>query len=267
MDTLFGSLIVIALVGVAITTFLVKILMKSASREKSVEPAFAKKFSFADIEKYRFLIGNVALALSIVLILTAFEWKTFDEVKLPTLVSQNSSEESIDVAKITEQKLPPPVKIMVQPEIKIVDDKKVIEKIEAVFTPEEAQNIDTSKPVIFEKAPELEPEEDDDVIFLVVEESATPAGGMEGFMKYLQKNLKYPRQARKMGIEGKVYVQFVVDKDGAVVEVKAIKGIGGGCDEEAIRVLQESPKWKAGKQRGRPVKQRVVVPIAFTLSK
>jgi len=68
-----------------------------------------------------------------------------------------------------------------------------------------------------------------------------------------------------MGIEGKVFVQFVVDKKGNITEVMAVKGIGAGCDEEAIRVIRTSPKWKAGKQRGKAVKVRMILPITFKL--
>ena len=78
--------------------------------------------------------------------------------------------------------------------------------------------------------------------------------------------MKYPSQARRMGIEGRVFVQFVVDKDGTVTEVKSVKGIGAGCDEEAERVLRMSPKFKPGKQRGRSVKVRMVLPIIFRLN-
>ena len=78
--------------------------------------------------------------------------------------------------------------------------------------------------------------------------------------------MEYPSQARRMGIEGRVFVQFVVDKQGNVTEVQSVKGIGAGCDEEAERVLRESPKFKPGKQRGRPVKVRMVLPIIFKLS-
>ena len=78
--------------------------------------------------------------------------------------------------------------------------------------------------------------------------------------------MNYPKQARRMGIEGKVYVQFVVDKDGSVTSVRAVKGIGAGCDEEAERVLKSSPKFKPGKQRGRPVKVRMMMPIIFKLN-
>ena len=102
-------------------------------------------------------------------------------------------------------------------------------------------------------------------IFTIVEEPAAPVGGMEAFYKFVRKNLKYPSQARRMGIEGKVYVQFVVDKDGTITDVKAVKGIGAGCDEEAVRVINKSPRWNPPKQRGKPVKQRIILPITFQL--
>ncbi len=113
--------------------------------------------------------------------------------------------------------------------------------------------------------PVEEEKEDINQIFLVVEETAAPQGGMPAFYEFVGKKLKYPAQARRMGIEGKVFVEFVIERDGSITDVKAIKGIGAGCDEEAVRVLQSAPKWKPGKQRGKPVRQRMVLPIAFKL--
>ena len=84
-------------------------------------------------------------------------------------------------------------------------------------------------------------------------------------MKFIQKNMKYPAQARRMGIEGRVFVEFVIGKDGSISEVKAVKGIGAGCDEEAVRIIQSAPNWTPGKQRGKSVKQRMVLPITFKL--
>jgi len=104
-----------------------------------------------------------------------------------------------------------------------------------------------------------------DEIFDIVEDQPTPPGGMQAFYKYVSKSMKYPKQARRMGVEGRVFVQFVVDKNGQLTEVKAIKGIGAGCDEEAVRVLKQAAKWKPGKQRGRPVKVRMILPITFKL--
>ena len=98
-----------------------------------------------------------------------------------------------------------------------------------------------------------------------MEETATPKGGMSAFYKYVGDKMKYPAQARRMGIEGKVFVEFVINRDGSITDVKAIKGIGAGCDEEAVRVVQSAPPWNPGKQRGKPVRQRYVVPITFKL--
>jgi protein TonB len=88
---------------------------------------------------------------------------------------------------------------------------------------------------------------------------------MAAFYKYVGDKIKYPPQARRMGIEGRVFVEFVIGKDGTLSEVRAIKGIGAGCDEEAVRIVQSSPAWNPGKQRGKPVKQRYTLPIIFKL--
>lgn len=103
-------------------------------------------------------------------------------------------------------------------------------------------------------------------IFTVVEISAHPKGGMAKFYKFLAKNIKYPENARKLKIAGQVFVTFIVEKDGSLTEVKVIegRGIGGGCDEEAVRVVSLSPKWTPGTQRGKPVRQRLTLPIKFS---
>ena len=101
--------------------------------------------------------------------------------------------------------------------------------------------------------------------FLVVEQPAQPLGGYEEFYKYIADNLTYPASAKENGIEGKVYIQMVIDTDGSVTDVTAVKGIGYGCDEEAVRVLSEAPAWQPAEQRGKKVKQKIVVPIAFAL--
>jgi protein TonB len=88
---------------------------------------------------------------------------------------------------------------------------------------------------------------------------------MEAWNEFLMNNLKYPEQARKMGIEGTVYLVFEVRKDGSVKNVELLKGIGAGCDEEAKRVIMQSPNWTPGKQRGHTVNVRMRVPIKFKL--
>ena len=111
-------------------------------------------------------------------------------------------------------------------------------------------------PVVVEKV---------DEIFDVVETQPSPPGGMSAWNKYLSDNLKYPTQARRMGVEGSVIVVFVVNTDGSIQDVEVLRGIGGGCDEEAVRVVKGAPKWEPGKQRGRPVRTRMRLPIRFKL--
>jgi TonB family protein len=111
---------------------------------------------------------------------------------------------------------------------------------------------------------EMAPEQGDEV-FQVVEHQPEPVGGMKAFYEYVRKNIKYPDEARNKGIQGRVFVQFVVDTDGSLTDIAILKGIGAGCDEEALRLIENSPKWTPGKQRGKPVKVRMSLPVVFKL--
>ncbi|MCK9422782.1 MAG: energy transducer TonB [Bacteroidales bacterium] len=102
-------------------------------------------------------------------------------------------------------------------------------------------------------------------IFTVVEEQPGYPGGEEARISFLQSNIKYPEEAKELGIQGKVFVTFVVEVDGSITDVRVLRGIGGGCDEEAIRVVKSMPKWIPGKQRGVPVRVQFNLPIKFTL--
>jgi protein TonB len=120
------------------------------------------------------------------------------------------------------------------------------------------------------KAPVMKQVEEEEVeeqqIFMVVENAPAFPGGDGARMKFLQDNIKYPQMARESGIQGTVYVTFVVERNGNVTDVKILRGIGGGCDEEAVRVVQNMPKWEPGKQRGKPVRVQFNMPIKFTLA-
>lgn len=102
-------------------------------------------------------------------------------------------------------------------------------------------------------------------IFTVVEEQPGYPGGEEARIAFLQQNIKYPEEAKELGIQGKVFVTFVVEVDGSITAVQVLRGIGGGCDEEAVRVVKSMPKWVPGKQRGVPVRVQFNLPIKFTL--
>lgn len=107
----------------------------------------------------------------------------------------------------------------------------------------------------------------DDEVFVVAEEQAEFPGGVDSMFAYIHKNLKYPELAKEKGIQGRVFVQFVIEKDGSISNVKILRGIGGGCDEAAMEMIKNMPKWKPGKQRGKPVRFQYVLPIKFELPK
>ncbi|MCC5938735.1 MAG: energy transducer TonB [Lunatimonas sp.] len=222
----------------------------------------AKKTPKADLTKKTGMFLNLGLLVSVGLVLFAFEYKSYGDGLLKDLGSINDEFEELLDIPITEQPPPPPPPIE-QPEIKeIPDEVEIEEKIEVNFDVDVKEET-VIKEVVIEDAPVVEKA---DEIFDVVENMPTPPGGMEGWHKYLQKNLKYPTQARRMGIEGTVYVVFVVNTDGSIQDVDILRGIGGGCDEEAMRVVREAPAWEPGKQRGRPVRVKMRLPIRFKLS-
>jgi TonB family protein len=112
----------------------------------------------------------------------------------------------------------------------------------------------------------LEIPKKDDRIFTFVEKSAEPVGGFEAFYKWVGKNLRYPANARRMGLEGKVFLKFIIEPTGKITNVEVVKGFNGECDKEAQRVISIAPNWKPGTLRGRPVRQAYTLPIAFMLA-
>lgn len=115
-------------------------------------------------------------------------------------------------------------------------------------------------------APPVEEAHDPKEPYTVVEEMPEFPGGNDALFAYIAKELKYPEQAIEEGIEGVVFVTFVVEADGKITGVKVIRGIGGGCDEEAVRVLRGMPNWKPGKMGGKAVRVQYHLPIRYKLA-
>jgi protein TonB len=172
---------------------------------------------------------------------------------------------------------PPPPQIQLpklQKVIKFVPPKVVKEVVtDEVPTIEEIKEnevadvaVEGPTEIVFEEPVQEVVVEDDNQIFTVVEQQPEFQGGYEAMINFIKKNLKYPASARRMGVDGTVYVQFVVGKDGSITDVKTIRGISADCDREAERVVKAMPAWKAGKQNGKPVFVRFVLPIRFKLS-
>jgi protein TonB len=225
---------------------------------------FKKKKKTSDRDR-KALIFNISLALSFAIVLAAFEWKSFQDNSLVTLGDDFVDTEEIMDVPVTEQPPPPPPKKIIQAAniVEIPDEEEIKQDIEVDFDLEVSEE-DKIEVVDF---PEVEMEEEvADEIFVIVEDQPNPEGGMSAFYGYVADNLRYPSVARRMGVQGKVFVQFVIEKDGSITQVQVVKGIGAGCDEEAARVVAQcSIPWSPGKQRGKPVRTRMIIPIHFTL--
>ena len=167
--------------------------------------------------------------------------------------------------------VPPPVKTLKYVAPKVTKEEVVEEEIPTI---EEIKKTEIStetnegpETVVFDEPVKAVVDNgEDNQIYTVVEQQPEFPGGYEAMMKYLQKNIRYPAQARRMGTEGRVFIGFVVNLDGKITDVTTVKGISMDCDKEASRVIQLMPPWKAGKQNGRAVRVRFVLPVNFKLA-
>ena len=172
-------------------------------------------------------------------------------------------EEIIPITEQPEQVAPPPPEApSIAETLTIVDDDADVEETTIATSEETNQAVEIKYvPVAVE---EEEPEEQ--TIFEVVEQMPEfPNGGMAGLMQYLSKNIKYPTIAQENGTQGRVTVQFVVNRDGSIVDAKVLRGVDPYLDKEAIRVISSMPKWKPGMQRGKAVRVKYTVPVMFRL--
>ncbi len=220
-----------------------------------------KKHPEADIGKKRPALLLLGLIISLSLTFMAFEWKNYGTGELVDLGTiDDPFEEVIDIP-ITE--IIPPKPIIKQPKIiSIPDDEEIEEEIEIEI------DVDITEEQVIEEIvmDDIEEEVAEDTFIAFPEENASFPGGKTAWGKFLKKNFKYPRIAQRQGIEGRVNLKFIVDKEGNISNIEVLRGLGGGCDEEAIRVLQKSPKWNPGRQRGRAVKSPMSIAIVFRLN-
>lgn len=227
-----------------------------------------KKSKKADLESKKGIFLQIGLIFSIAVILVAFEWKSSDVQNLDTYTTRSASTDVEELVPITQQTAPPPPPAPPPPSIvlNVVENTAQInDDLSINAEADERTKVEEYKapaPVKQEEESEIQEQE----IFQVVETAPSFPGGDVARMKFLQDNIKYPAMARESGIQGTVYVTFVVERNGSVTDVKLLRGIGGGCDEEALRVVKNMPKWEPGKQRGKPVRVQFNMPIKFTLA-
>ncbi len=217
------------------------------------------------------LLGYV---LVLALMFVAFEYTTRD-IKFDTLepiYESNFEEDMIPITTQKEQMAPPPAAAPKVAEIlNIVDDETDLTEEEVQTSEEVNQAITTAvgdgAPTVVSAGPvgPVREESDDDRIFEVVEENAQFPGGDDACYKWLSDNIKYPAIAQEQGIQGRVFVQFVVNKDGTIVDVKVLRSPDPSLSKEAERVVKLMPKWKPARQGNKPVRSRFNLPVMFRL--
>ena len=218
------------------------------------------KKSKMSLEEFRSVFLKLGFILSLLIVFAAFEWST-SEVNYKNFPSEMIVDLDEDIAKvIIEEKIlekpkPKPNQFV---ELFITDDN---------YEPDEEMDIidaevdqDTYIPMV-EAIIEIE----EDLPFIFAEQMPEFPGGIQALGKFLQRNIKYPEQAREIGIEGKVFVRFVISADGNVKKVEIVRGVDVLLDEEAIRVVKQMPRWKPGSNRGKNVPVWFTLPINFRL--
>ena len=233
-----------------------------------------KKNPKADLEKKRNVFFQIGLIVSLGIVLLAFEWKSYDEVNysLGQLKTEDVPEEIIPITKQEVKPPPPPLPVpvvlnVVKNDVEIKNEAKVEETEATQETKVEVREIATKQEEV-----------DETTIFTIVESMPTFPGcenagdeqkKQECFsskiQQYLGNNIKYPPIAKDNNMTGTVYISFVISTSGSVKDIKVLRGLGGGCEEEAMRVVQGLPKFTPGKQRGKPVQVQYTLPIKFTL--
>ena len=221
-----------------------------------------KKSENASLEKDKLVYVLMGLVFVLSLVYVALEWTEREVTKYEVTDTEFLFEEEVEIQQTSQETPPPPPPPAVQEVevLNVVEDNVETESIE-VNTEETEQEVVIAAPV---EAPVEEEEEE--VVFVIVESMPEFPGGQQALFKYLSENVKYPVIAQENGIQGRVICQFVVNKDGSIVDVEVVRSGGDpSLDKEAVRVIKSMPKWKPGKQRGKPVRVKYTVPVNFKL--
>lgn len=220
----------------------------------------AKKDKRKNLERYKSIFFQSGLLISLAFILFAFEWKSFEsgndnyinsnfvllDEELPPIIQDKKIEQKVE-----------------RQDLKVVkDDEEVKKDVDINAEDNQKKKVSTYVPI---KDDPFEPEIKDPIIYRVVEDMPSFPGGEEAMFNYLSRNINYPVVAKQTGIQGTVHLTFVVEMDGSISNVSILRGIGGGCDQEAMRVVKSMPIWAPGNQQGRPVRVQFTLPVKFVL--
>lgn len=220
-----------------------------------------KKSLKASLEDKKLTYALVGLVFVLSICYVAFEWTEKEVTKYEVADMEFAFEEELDIQQTQQETTPPPPPPPVKEVevLNVVEDDVETETIQISSEDNDADTVVIAPPVQAE-------EEEEEVVFVIVETMPEFPGGQQALFKYLSENVKYPAIAQENGIQGRVICQFVVNKDGAIVDVEVVRSGGDpSLDKEALRVIKSMPKWKPGKQRGKAVRVKYTVPVNFRL--
>lgn len=225
-----------------------------------------KKNPNADLARYSGIFLQIGFAIALLLVLGAFSITTKDK-GLNTLGQLDELVLEEEIMPITRQEQiqppPPPEPPAVSEVLNIVEDDVDIDEDDELVIEDTEADQETAIQIV---AIDEEEEEQEAQVFYIVEQIPEFPGGDLELRKYIANNIEYPEIAKENGIQGRIFIQFVVNKDGKVERAKIVRGIDPSLDKEALRVINSLPKWKAGSQRGKPVNVSYTVPINFQLN-
>ena len=224
-----------------------------------------KKTSRANLETHRGTFLLMGIVLGIASMFLAFEWST-ETVKLDeeVIVQDVLAEEEIEITRRDATPPPPPPPPEPDtPEIIEVVEEEVETRFE--INVEDDQSTRQAQAYVPPPPPKPREEEVTEEIFMVVEEQPEYPGGQAAMMRFLSDNIRYPVIAQENGIQGRVICNFVVERDGSITDVQVVRGVDPSLDREAVRVIQQMPRWSPGKQRGQAVRVRFTLPVVFRL--
>ncbi len=222
-----------------------------------------KKSPNASLEDKKFLYLLIGFVMVLSLFYIGLEWTKSEVTVYDVTDTAGLVEEQIEIIQ-TAPELPPPPP---PPAPEIVEILNVVENDVEVAEVEINTEDDKDKGVTVVAPVTTGPivEEEDNVVFQVVETMPSFPNGDAALMRYLSDNVKYPVVAQENGIQGRVICQFVVNRDGSIVDVEVVRSVDPSLDREAIRVIKSMPNWTPGKQRGKAVRVKYTLPVNFKL--
>ncbi len=223
-----------------------------------------KKSQKASLEDKKIIYVLMGFVFVLSVCNVAFEWTEKEVTKYEVQDTEFLFEEDVEIQQTQQQETtppPPPPAVQEVEVLNVVEDDVETETIEINAEDDKETEVVIAPPVEVPVDEEVE-----EVVFVVVETMPEFPGGQQALFKYLSENVKYPVIAQENGIQGRVICQFVVNKDGAIVDVEVVRSGGDpSLDKEAVRVIKSMPKWNPGKQRGKAVRVKYTVPVNFRL--